>query len=70
MVATSATRLTFVAESRWAPDDHRAMFVTVYGPQGARRWQAAWLPTDGSAVATAVAIASDGTVCVGEQFIP
>jgi hypothetical protein len=64
-VDTSSSGYTAVAGSQWAADDRDAMFVTVYGPQGGRRWQAAWRPAGRSAYATAVAVASDGSVYVG-----
>ena len=64
-VDASSAGLTAVAGSRWAPGGHQAMFVAVYGPRGGQRWQAAWRRAGGSAYASAVAVAPDGTIHVG-----
>jgi outer membrane protein assembly factor BamB len=64
-VDTSSSGITAVAGSRWAPEGHQTMSIVVYGPLGGQRWHATWRPAGESAIASAVAVASDGSIYVG-----
>jgi len=64
-VDTSSSGVTAAVGSRWAPGDHLTTSVVVYGPMGGQRWQGTWRPAGESAYASAVAVASDGSIYVG-----
>jgi hypothetical protein len=64
-VDTSSNGATGAVGSRWAPGGHQTMSIVVYGPRGGQRWQGTWRPAGESAFASAVAIASDGSIYVG-----